>query len=305
VFDDILIGVDGREGGHDAVALAKLLGSANARWTLAHVYGAGLMPGRGAALLLASEREQTRELLEHERERAAIDAELLSCAERSVGRGLRQLTDSHGNDLLVVGRRHHGLFGRAFHSDDTSQALNSAPCPIAIAPAAFATETVFLRRIGVGYDGSPESREAIDVARALAVGREGATVRVLAAIPHRPAAPAGDTDGVALETDDRVALETDDRVALEADDRVALETDDRVALETEEGSAIEVLERFSHELDLLVVGSRSNGPLGRMFNGSTSNHLARNSGCALLVLPRGVVAGFARHGGAGRDTALA
>jgi hypothetical protein len=63
VFDDILIAVDGRQGGHDAIALAKQLAGEQARLALAHVYGAGLMPGRGAALLLASEREETQRLL--------------------------------------------------------------------------------------------------------------------------------------------------------------------------------------------------------------------------------------------------
>ena len=46
------------------------------------------------------------------------------------------------------------------------------------------------------------------------------------------------------------------------------------------------LAAFSGELDLLIVGSRSYGPVGRMFNGSTSNYLARRSSCPLLVLPR-------------------
>ena len=37
---------------------------------------------------------------------------------------------------------------------------------------------------------------------------------------------------------------------------------------------------------LLVVGSRSYGPLGRLMHGSTSQQLARTCRCALLVLPR-------------------
>jgi hypothetical protein len=43
---------------------------------------------------------------------------------------------------------------------------------------------------------------------------------------------------------------------------------------------------FSASVDLLVVGSRGYGPLGRLVHGSTSNELARVSCCPLLVLPR-------------------
>jgi hypothetical protein len=37
--------------------------------------------------------------------------------------------------------------------------------------------------------------------------------------------------------------------------------------------------RFSRR----IVGSRSYGPVGRLFNGSTSNYLARRARCPLLV----------------------
>ena len=190
MFDEILIGVDGRYGGHDAIALAEQLADENARLTLAHVYGAGLMPGRGAALLLAGEREETRLLLEHEREEAHLNAELLPAADRSVGRGLRQLASGRDSDLLVVGRAHHGLFGRAFHTDDTSGALNGAPCAVAIAPAGLAEREAPILRIGVGYDGSPESEAAIAVASELADRLAGATVRAIAAVTYDAPLPA-------------------------------------------------------------------------------------------------------------------
>ena len=55
------------------------------------------------------------------------------------------------------------------------------------------------------------------------------------------------------------------------------------------GEPSEELASFAAELDLLIVGSRGYGPVGRLFNGSTSNYLARRARCPLLVLPRGVV----------------
>ena len=40
------------------------------------------------------------------------------------------------------------------------------------------------------------------------------------------------------------------------------------------GDASEELARFAAEVDLLIVGSRGYGPLGRLINGSTSTYLA-------------------------------
>ena len=48
----------------------------------------------------------------------------------------------------------------------------------------------------------------------------------------------------------------------------------------------EELAAFSEELDILVVGSRSYGPVRRLVLGSTSDYLERNARSALLVLPR-------------------
>jgi len=52
------------------------------------------------------------------------------------------------------------------------------------------------------------------------------------------------------------------------------------------GDPSEELAQIGEGLDLLVVGSRSYGPVDRLFSGSTSNYLARHTPCPLLVLPR-------------------
>ena len=275
MFENVLIGVDGRHGGHDATALARRLASEHARFTLAHVYGAGLMPGDAAALLLASEREQTCALLARERQQAGIDAQLIPCAERSIGRGLRQITISQGNDLLVVGRGHHGLLGRAFRVDETSSTLSAAPCPIAVAPVGYSQAPAPLLRIGVGYDGSPGSEQAIVVARSLAERLPGATVRGLAVIKQRPLGSV------------EIARRHGGTPQSSRVDRSRLVELGGLDCETAEGNPGEALESFSRDLDLLVIGSRSHGPIARLFSGSTSNHLARNAHCAVLVLPHG------------------
>ncbi len=52
------------------------------------------------------------------------------------------------------------------------------------------------------------------------------------------------------------------------------------------GVPAEELSLYSASIDLLVVGSRGYGPVGRLVHGSTSERLARTARCPLLVLAR-------------------
>jgi hypothetical protein len=60
--------------------------------------------------------------------------------------------------------------------------------------------------------------------------------------------------------------------------------------DTVPGLAHEELAQLSHHVDLLVVGSRSYGPLRRLLLGSTSAKLVHEAACPVLVLPRGQAA---------------
>jgi hypothetical protein len=50
MFRRVLVGVDGRSGGRDAIALARRLAAPDGVITLAHIYGEDLLIGRGGAL---------------------------------------------------------------------------------------------------------------------------------------------------------------------------------------------------------------------------------------------------------------
>jgi nucleotide-binding universal stress UspA family protein len=52
------------------------------------------------------------------------------------------------------------------------------------------------------------------------------------------------------------------------------------------GGPREELVQFAKEVDLLIVGSRSYGPWGRLVHGSVSGYLLGHASCSLLVLPR-------------------
>jgi nucleotide-binding universal stress UspA family protein len=85
----------------------------------------------------------------------------------AVGRGLHELGEQIGADLLVMGSSRRGLLGRVCLGDDTREALNGAPSAVAVAPAGY-SEEMPMREVGVGYDGSAESEHALGIARKLA-----------------------------------------------------------------------------------------------------------------------------------------
>ena len=185
------------------------------------------------------------------------------------------MADRYHADLLVVGSCRHALLGRALVGDDTRAALNGAPCAVAVAPRGYAETSDGFRTIGVGYDGSPEARAALDAARALA-GRAGAEVKAvwvvsLEDVRHDCPMPAywqQATDSLIVHR----RLELDRLVGVDGDATY--------------GGSREELSRLSHRVDLLIIGSRSYGPMHRVFHGTTSTYLARHVACPLLQLPR-------------------
>jgi nucleotide-binding universal stress UspA family protein len=275
MFKQIVVGVDEHEGGRDAVALAKNLLGPDGELTLAYVYPADSFVHWSAhAALDASEREQASELLEKTRAEAGVHARLASRRSSSVGRGLHELAESIKADLLVVGSSRRSLLGRVLIGDDTRAALNGAPCSIAIAPASYSKQTVAIREIGVAYDGSPESEHAVAVARELATDRD-ATLSAFEAV----SLPTYAFVGVGAPIDDALQSLVD-----AARERIAALGG--VEPHAAYGQPAEELAVYSASVDLLVVGSRGYGPMGRLIHGSTSRQLLRAARCPLLVLTR-------------------
>jgi nucleotide-binding universal stress UspA family protein len=274
MFNHIVVGVDGREGGRDAVALARLLVAAGGTLTLAHVVArdAHAYGGTGAASE-ASDGERAEALLDAAREEAGVEAHLRWHRSSSVGRGLHELCEVTGADLLVVGSSRRGLLGRVLVGDDTSAALNGAQCAIAIAPSNYFQRPVMMREIGVGYDGSPQSKHALSVARTLAVAW-AAKLSALEAVSLPSYAFVGPG---AADNAPRCLVE-------DALDRIA--ELGGVEPHAVYGQPAEELALYSASLDLLIVGARGYGPVGRLIHGSTSQQLAHTARCPLLVLTR-------------------
>ena len=139
MFKNVLVGVDGRPNGRDAIALASQLIDPSGKLTLAHVHSGELRVSHAISPeVVRRERESSKKLLEDQRAGANVDAELISIVSGTPGRGLHQQAEDQDADLLVVGSCSHGAFGRAMLGDDTRAALNGAPCAVAIASRGYA-----------------------------------------------------------------------------------------------------------------------------------------------------------------------
>ncbi len=265
MFENVLVGVDGRPYGRDAIALATRLADAKARMALAFVHSGSL----------AEDLEDSSNLLERERRAVDIEADLVSVLAASPGRGLHEQAEKQGADLLVVGSCSHSSFGRTMLGDDTRAALNGAPCAVAVASRGLAQQPSPIERIGVAYNGSPESVAALALARELAAPT-GAAVHALEVVSLPSVAYVG-----------MVAPAIGDTIeAMLADATARVQQLPGVEGRAAYGLTGEELAAFSDEVDLLVVGSRGYGPAKRLVLGSTSNYLERNARCSLLVLPR-------------------
>lgn len=276
MFKNVLVGVDGREGGRDAIALATRLLDPAGKLALAHVHSGELRPSHAITPgMVAEEREASERLLESERAAAGVAAELLSVVSTTPGRGLHQQAEELHTDLLVVGSCSHGPLGRAMLGDDARAALNGAPCAVAIAAGGYAEHPAPIAAVGVGYNESPESEAALETARELAAPTD-ATVRALEVVALPTYAYTGLMPPAIGESMDVMLAEANARMKDLPD----------VEGEVVYGLTGEELAAFGDRVDLLVVGSRGYGPVRRLVLGSTSDYLQRHARCSLLVLAR-------------------
>jgi nucleotide-binding universal stress UspA family protein len=257
-----------REGGRDAVALARLLVAVGGKLTLAYVVARDTSGAPEAC-----DGRYAQALLEAVREETGLQAQLRWYGSSSVKRGLHELCEVTSADLLVVGSSRRGLLGRVLIGDDTSAALNGAQCAIAIAPSNYSQQPGMTREIGVGYDGSPESEHALSVARKLAVAW---TAKLSALEAVSLPSDAFEGPGAAENAPQCLVEDALERIAGLGG----------VEPHAAYGQPAEELALYSASLDLLIVGARGYGPVGRLIHGSTSQQLAHTARCPLLVLTR-------------------
>jgi nucleotide-binding universal stress UspA family protein len=237
-----IVGIDGEEGGWDAVELAR---------TMAAETGARVL---------------------------TVEVETPASGGGSPAEAIGDLAESERADLVVVGSSHRGAIGRALIGSVADNLLHGASCPVVVAPRGYASvRHEPLRRIAVAYDGTPESKRALQEAEAIAARGNG-EIEVLTVVAPPTAMP-GVTGYAPIDPPDP------DRILTEAVNSV----DDRLAAQgrrLDGPPAATLAEACADGVDLLVAGSRSYGPAMRVLLGSVSTQLVHKAPCPVLVVPR-------------------
>lgn len=197
---------------------------------------------------------------------------------------LYDVAEERGAALLVLGSSHHGAIGRIALGSTGDRLLHGAPCAVAVAPVGFAEHMRGLDRIGAAFVDSEEGYEALRAAAVLAsaCGAELRAVTAVEPIAWGPASLYQPYDIHAGLEEAREQAEARLRGAL-GNLKPQVRSDSEVLV----NSTVPALEQFSHDVDLLVCGSRGYGPIGSVLLGGVSRRLVHRAACPVIVVARG------------------
>jgi len=282
----VVVGFDGSDESRDALALgAAVVQAFDADLVVAvvdeiHPFAWNFPKADERAAYLQTTLDQAAEQLGAQE----FNAETLR---GSVPECLEVLASNIAADLLVVGSTSLGELGRVFTGSVGDRLLAGAPCAVAIVPRGYADGAKSApMRIGVGYDGEPEARVALSLAKEFA-GLDGGALRLIAIVPTFEELIPGRISNTApayaafVRNHLTAELEKAKAACMPAGD---------VTEVLIEGVADRVLVEQSEELDLLVLGSRGYGPIRRVFLGGVASKVIRSAACPVVITPRSAVA---------------
>jgi nucleotide-binding universal stress UspA family protein len=290
-FDEAVVGVDGRDGGRDAVALAVALGAHRLTLAGAYAHEEDAAPSPTAGRYRQRLHDDMARALEATKLQTGVAADVVALADSSPARALHHVAQERHADLIVVGSAHRGPVGRMVLGDVSRGTIHDSPCPVAVAPHGYRRRPARAATIAVGYDGRPEAVAALRLGAEIAAATgavlevhvvwEGPTMAI-AAMTYST-----DLDEMMAEDKARAQRVLDDALA-------ALPQATRGVLH--HGSPRTQLEEVSAHADVLVLGSRGWGAVKRVAVGSTADYLLHHAGCPVIVVPRGAVVDASREG---------
>lgn len=276
----LLVALDHRQGGRDALELARMLGSFEPSSALVVTI---LFPGPLStefALLPEAEAAEAELLFEEARAKlAGIDVETRPYGGGSPAGIIDSILGRDQFDAVVVGSPHRGPVGRVLIGSVAANLLSGSSTAVAVAPVDYSDEVhPPPRTIAVGFDGSGESRVALERGESIA-RHTGAKLELITVVKAPTAVPAM----VPMFSPQVPALP--DKVMDEGMNSV----DPIVAHEgirMDGDPATELIRACEQGVDLLVLGSRGYGPFARVLLGSVSRQVAAHAPCPVMVVPR-------------------
>lgn len=270
MYTNVIVGVDGEQGGRDAAALAAILAPPGGLLSLVYV---STTPNAQLDEEFTDE-DALASLLQEELKLCGGDARPARVTALSVAAGLAHVAEQRRADLIVLGASRRRGLTRLFAGDHVISVIHQTPCAVAVAPAGFGQNPRILGRIGVAYDGTAEGEVAVAHAGLLASEHHSELIACHAVEPHADP-PAREVPPPAVGDPERGLEPAGQRLG----------GADGLEVRDIDGPPGKALPEFSRSVDLLVCGSRRNGPVRRMIVGSTSESLARHPQTPLLVAP--------------------
>lgn len=259
----VVAGYDATDEASDGLALARLLADRIRRRLLV----ARVVPDLVDSTQLTRPEQLQLRCVASQTRRAILavvpdeDLEIIPVLEQRVAHGLPALAVEQEPELLVLGSSHHGRVGRILLGGSAEALVDHAPCPVAVAPPGFRTLAEIMPPVvGVAWDGSTPSREAMRVATALAADL-GLALTVITV------GTAGLEAGVTLA-----------RSLVPAAVEVS-------GLGPSGNPARELVAATDHDVGLLVVGSHRRAAPARILMGSVARAVVRHAHAPVVVVP--------------------
>ncbi|HTU98013.1 MAG TPA: universal stress protein [Solirubrobacteraceae bacterium] len=232
-------------------------------------------------------REETKTMLASTRDSFAPGARSGVDSDLSDARGIKRLVAQEHRQLVVCGSSHRGDEGQVLMGRTTRQLVEHEQCALAIAPHGLSSRgQVDIKRIAVGYDGTPEARAALSLAAAIATGC-GARLIVRGVVDDR--IPALGWPSLWIEPFRECWDEVMDDEVVSLRTRIEAATAQLsvpISIEVDRDVPSASLLDLSAAADLLVIGSRRWGPLARLVLGGTGEALTHGARCSVLIVPR-------------------
>lgn len=206
----------------------------------------------------------------------------------SIPKGLMELVEQHGAELVVVGSSSSGLLGRVALGSVTEWLVHRAAVPVAIAPRGYPSSPVPIKRLTVAYGGAADAVGLIQSSAALA--KQWSVQLRIASFTVRPPTTLGGSiersaENLVIQQWTRKTTDAALKQLNEARANVAIPDVDVVI-----GAGIEwkdAVDNIAWESgDMLLLGSGAAGPMAQVILGSAASKILRHSPVPVMILPK-------------------
>ena len=279
MFKQVVVGSDGSAEASDAVVLGAEL--ATATGAELHLLGVFSPP-----LFHVNDRQRLQNLFEsalnEQRDRFAPTATVQVLRNASHTRALIHFSQGVNADVIVVGSSPKAPAGRCAIGRHARQLLHDGSHAVAIAKRGLHEPNRRLHSIGVGYDGGPESKAAVEFAAQLS-SRMGSELRVLTVV-EETFPVLGATEWMTVDWESLHEQQREEALARASG--ITAELSCGAGISVAVGDPGLELRKWSDTVDLTVVGSRRWGAIARLVSGSVGETLVAGAGSSVLIVPR-------------------